>query len=239
MRECTAGRFDGRGARELISLFVRPFPARFPFSPRYGALGGKPMEWVLSDGSGVARFAHEGGLYLPGNGEDWKHLHRVPFGRRLRKGDRVQPKVGVMHDGIDGPAGEGTVTHAPGAPKSWAHFWAGAESGPAEKLAKEPVFWKRDSDKRSFRSAAWQLELMPGPSTDAPPLPGRSVGCESGGGSGSGGVALLDDPDELPWQVVALMGTSSMDDYVKRWQAHDREVRSEEPTPATTTCLSR
>ena len=39
---------------------------RYP--PGQPALGGKPMEWVIYDEEGRARFAHEGGLYLPGAG---------------------------------------------------------------------------------------------------------------------------------------------------------------------------
>ena len=49
--------------------------------------------WVIYDGEGGRRFAHEGGKYIPGAGYDWAHVHRTPHARRLRPGDLVsQPR---------------------------------------------------------------------------------------------------------------------------------------------------
>ena len=43
----------------------------------YDALGHMPMEWLLIDEEGRERFALEGGAYLPGCCESWKHMHTL------------------------------------------------------------------------------------------------------------------------------------------------------------------
>lgn len=83
---------------------------------------------MLYDEHGVARFAHEGGHYLPGCGDDWHFVHRrKPHARRLRVGDRVKLKTNNNHqkggDDDDTGGNTGTVVEALRPPRSWAHCW--------------------------------------------------------------------------------------------------------------------
>ena len=212
----------------------------------YKSLGSMPMEWVLYDGEGVARFAHQGGAYLPGSGEEWKHLRREPFARRLRRGDRVFLKAGHAGDGLDGPrAGRGVVTRAPRRVKRWEGHWRGTAHGNSggggggsglggedgHELEKEPIFWRRDADGAAFRSAAWQLELEPGQEGAAAVAPGGGGGRSSGSRGGS--LAVLDDPDELPWQVRYGQKRSSTSDQpwrqAEQWQQGHRPFSAAAP----------
>jgi hypothetical protein len=155
---------------------------------------------------------------LPGAGDDWHFIHRrKPFSRRLRVGDRVRLKR--EQEGEEGEAGgewAGSVLHVPAVPLSsgWSRCWPlgnanaqGCGSGghsPRMQHDDEPVQWRRAHDRSTFKSPAWQLELL------APKRPPKAIDGQPQWGGGeedingdSKGVAKADDPDELPWQVTA------------------------------------
>jgi hypothetical protein len=93
-------------------------------------------------------------------------------------------------------------------------------------LEAEPVQWRRLSDGQLFKSAGWQLELM-NASPELSEAGSSSSSSSSSGSSGSkdgGALAKVNDADELPWQVVALMNPQSLGEYVDRWRDHDNEV---------------
>jgi len=88
-------------------------------------------------------------------------------------------------------------------------------------LEAEPVRWRRLSDGQLFKSAGWQLELLKA----SPELDETATTTSSSTGSAGGALAKMDDAEELPWQVVALMSAQSLGEYVDRWRDHDKEVR--------------
>jgi hypothetical protein len=187
------------------------------------ALGHKPMEWLLMDGDGVERFAHEGGKYLPGAGTEWKHMHSL--GRdwggnaewnrgRLKPGDRVRTHItqeGDAGDVLWHSGEEGVVVDA--------------RSPKRQAETPNPVSWKRDKDGRLFDVPAFHLERLGG----AAPFIG-----ENGAPSVGPNDAALVDPRrqdsmeeaELPWQVVAIMNAKSMEGYVQRHREHEAEVET-------------
>jgi len=123
------------------------------------------------------------------------------------------------------------VVHTPPLVGRWEAFWPPEAEAPSRRnspLEAEPVQWRRLSDGQLFKSAGWQLELM----NASPELSeaGRSSSSSSSSSSGSSGskdggaLAKVNDADELPWQVVALMNPQSLGEYVDRWRDHDNEV---------------
>jgi hypothetical protein len=113
--------------------------SRHKFEP----LAGARAEWIISDSFSRDRFGSPGGSFLPGEGEQWQHLHRPSWYQPLKVGTKA-----LTRGRLDG-------------------FWEEDELGivtrvmqPRERRGQSgqtPIFWTRDRDQKEFNVQGFRL----------------------------------------------------------------------------------